>query len=141
MNFDQSDWIITLLMVVLGVSVLIAIAIIAKIFANDARESKAKAARLTKARTAQLTVEEKNGAAQKPQAPTKPWAKAAEGSDHKDDVAEDDNLVAAAEVYLTYELKEQAIISLEKHLFKNPTDKKALDLLKKAEASSQNNSD
>ena len=140
MNFDQSDWIITLLMVVLGVSVLIAIAVIAKIFTNDARESKARAARLTKARAARLTVEE-NDTAQKPQAPTKPWAKAAEESEHKDDVAEDDNLVAAAEVYLTYELAEQAITSLEKYLLKNPTDKKALDLLKKAEASSQNNAD
>ncbi|MCK4706096.1 MAG: hypothetical protein KAT90_11475 [Gammaproteobacteria bacterium] len=54
---------------------------------------------------------------------------------HKDDVNDGDDLVAAAEVYLTYELKEQAITSLEKHLLTNPTDEKALALLKKAEAS------
>ena len=135
MNFDQSDWIVTLLMVILGLSVLIAIIVIAKTFANDAKERKDKATRLTKARTDRLSAGEKNGAAQKQQAPTKPQTKAAGESKHKDDVSEDDDLVAAAEVYLTYELKEQAITSLEKHLLTHPGDQRALDLLKKAEAS------
>ena len=136
MNFNQSDWIVMTLMVILGISVLIAIVVITKAFANDAKENKARAAR--------LAAEEKN-AQQMSQAPAKPKPQAKPKIEakvepatkkHKDDVSEDDDLVAAAEVYLTYELKEQAITSLEKHLLTNPTDKRALDLLKKAEASS-----
>ncbi|MCK5001741.1 MAG: hypothetical protein KAS57_01865 [Gammaproteobacteria bacterium] len=132
MNFDQSDWVVTALMAILGISVLIAIAVIAKTIANDARERKASATRLAE--------EEGNSAPlNPPEAPAKPKPEAkvkpAEEPAHKDDEYEDDGLVAAAEVYLTYDLKEQAISSLEKHLLTNPTDKKALDLLKKTEAS------
>jgi len=130
MDFDQSDWVVTLLLVILGISVLIAIAVIARAFINDAKENKAREAR--------LAAEEKV-IPHEPQAPVKakpkPRPQAKPAPAHKDDVNEGDDLVAAAEVYLTYELKEQAIISLEKHLLKHPTDKKALALLKKAEAS------
>jgi outer membrane biosynthesis protein TonB len=142
MNFDQSDWIMAILLVVLGVSVLVAIAVIAKTFANEARERKARAAR--------LAAEEENSAPQnppqvpakpKPEAKPKPKAKAKPAKEpaHKDDVHEDADLVAAAEVYLTYELKEQAISSLEKHLLTHPTDKRALYLIKKAEATAKKN--
>lgn len=135
MNFDESNIIVLSLLAILGLSVLVAIIVIAKTFANEAKENKAKAAKLAK---------EERDVPHEPQAPVKakpaakpaakPKAKPAAPA-HKDDVTEDDDLVAAAEVYLTYELKEQAITSLEKHLLKNPTDKKALALLKKAEAS------
>lgn len=143
MEFDQSDWIVTILLVVLGISVLIAAVVIAKTFIHDAKEKKAKATRLA---------EEEKKMARESQTPAKAPAKtpaptpapAAKTNEelkppstpaHKDDVDDDDDLVAAAEVYLTYELKEQAITSLEKHLLTNPTDEKALALLKKAEAS------
>lgn len=130
MNFDESNLIVTLLLAILGLSILVALVIIAKTFANEAGEKKAKAAR--------LAAEEQKLANEK-KARTQPKAKPApapRAQKQKDDVSEDDDLVAAAEVYLTYELKEQAITSLEKHLLKNPTDERALALLKKAEASS-----
>lgn len=133
MNFDQSNLIVTLLLVILGISVLVAVITIAKTFANEAREEKAKAARL--AAEEQKLENEKKARTQ----PTKPRPKAKpvpRAQKQKDDVSEEDDLVAAAEVYLTYELKEQAITSLEKHLLTNPTDKRALAMLKKAEASS-----
>ena len=136
MDFDQSDLIVTLLLVVLAVSVLIAISVIAKTFANEAKEKKAKAARLAEeeriiARESHPLIKPQVQAWSTPEAKAKKHATPA----HKDDVNNDANLVAAAEVYLTYELKEHAIISLEKHLLKHPTDKEALALLKKAEAS------
>ncbi len=135
MNFDQADTGIIVLLAILGISILIAVIVIAKTITNEAKEKKEKSAQLA----ADRLTEEKNRPhdpqtstpAPAPAKPaTKPVAKA-----HKDDVSEDDDLIAAAEVYLTYELKEQAITSLEKHLLTNPTDKKALALLKKAEAS------
>lgn len=129
MNFDQSNLIVTLLLVILGVSVLVAVTIIAKTFANEAKEEKAKAARHA-AEEQKLKNEKKVRIQPKPKAKPAPRAQK-----QKDDVSEDDDLVAAAEVYLTYELKEQAITSLEKHLLTNPTDKRALAMLKKAEAS------
>lgn len=128
MNFDQSNLIVTLLLVILGVSVLVAVITIAKTFANEAREEKARAARLA-------TEEQKLANEKKVRARPKPKVAPAPAKKQKDDVSEDDDLVAAAEVYLTYELKEQAITSLEKHLLTNPTDKRALAMLKKAEAS------
>ncbi|MDT8453227.1 MAG: hypothetical protein RQ936_10880 [Gammaproteobacteria bacterium] len=128
MNFDQSNLIVTSLLVILGLSVLVAVIIITKTFANEAREKKAKAARLA-AEEQKLANEKKVRTRPKPKVVPAPAKK------QKDDVSEDDDLVAAAEVYLTYELKEQAITSLEKHLLTNPTDKRALALLKKAEAS------
>jgi len=130
MDFDQSDWIVTLLLVILGISVLIAVIVIAKAFANNAKENKAREARLA----AEEKIIHHEPQVSTPPKP-KPAPKAKPAPAQKDDVDEGDDLVAAAEVYLTYELKEQAIISLEKHLLKHPTDKKALDLLKKAEAS------
>ncbi len=129
MNFDESNLIVTLLLAILGLSVLVAVIIIAKTFANEAREEKAKAARLA-------AEEKKHENEKKVRARPKPKSVPAPAKKQKDDVNEDDDLVAAAEVYLTYELKEQAITSLEKHLLTNPTDKRALALLKKAEASS-----
>lgn len=134
MNFDESNLIVTLLLAILGLSVLVAVVIIAKTFANEAKEKKAKAARLA-AEEQKLANEKKARTQPKPIPKAKP-APAPRAQKQKDDVSEDDDLVAAAEVYLTYELKEQAITSLEKHLLKNPTDKRALALLKKAEASS-----
>lgn len=136
MEFDQSDWIVTILLVILGLSVLIAAVVIARTFIHDAKEKKARATRLAE--------EEKRMARElQTPAPAPAPAPAAKASEelktpttpvHKDDVNDDDDLVAAAEVYLTYELKEQAITSLERHLLTNPTDEKALALLKKAEA-------
>ena len=142
MNFDQSDWIVTLLMVVLGLSVLIAVIVIVKTVTNEAKEKKEKSARLAADRLAEEKSRKTKEAPPiptkpaKPAKPAKPKAVVKEKPVHKDDVSEDDDLVAAAEVYLTYELKEQAITSLEKHLLSNPSDQRALDLLKKAEASS-----
>jgi heme exporter protein D len=139
MDFDQSDLVVTLLLVVLGISVLIAIAVIAKAIINDAKENKAREARLA---AEEKTVTHESQAPVKPKPKPKAKAKAkpapaakAKAVAQKDDVNEGDDLVAAAEVYLTYELKEQAITSLEKHLMTHPTDKRALALLKKAEAS------
>lgn len=132
MNFDQSNLIVTSLLVILGVSVLVTVIIIAKTFANEAREEKAKAARLA-AEEQKLANEKKVRIQPKPK--PKPKVVPAPAKKQKDDVSEDDDLVAAAEVYLTYELKEQAITSLERHLLTYPTDKRALALLKKAEAS------
>ena len=140
MNFDPTDILVIVLLVVLGISVLVAIVVIAKTFANDAKEAKAKAAKLEKEEkriphepqiASQAPAKSKAKAKPKPKAKAKP----APAKTHKDDVSDDDDLVAAAEVYLTYELKEQAIITLSKHLLKHPNDKKALALLKKAEAS------
>jgi heme exporter protein D len=133
MDFDQSDLVVTLLLVVLGISVLIAIAVIAKAIINDAKENKAREARLA-AEEKTVTHESQAPVKPKPKAKPAPAAKA-KAVAQKDDVNEGDDLVAAAEVYLTYELKEQAITSLEKHLMTHPTDKRALALLKKAEAS------
>ena len=138
MDFNQSDLGVTLLLVVLGVSVLIAIAVIAKTFANDAKEQKEKAARLAaeeKSMARESQIPAKPQVQSKPKPAPKAKAKPSTAPAHKDDVHEDDDLVAAAEVYLTYELKEQAITSLEKHLLTHPTDKRALALLKVAEAS------
>lgn len=137
MDFDQSDLVVTLLLVVLGISVLIAIAVIAKAIINDAKENKAREARLA---AEEKTVTHESQAPVKPKPKAKAKAKPAPAAKakavaQKDDVNEGDDLVAAAEVYLTYELKEQAITSLEKHLMTHPTDKRALALLKKAEAS------
>lgn len=134
MDFDQSDLIVTLLLVVLAVSVLVAMTVIVKTFANDAKEKKEKAARLAEE---ERIIAHESHPLSKPQvqARTTPEAKAPATPAHKDDVNADDNLIAAAEVYLTYDLKEHAITSLEKHLVKHPTDKEALALLKKAEAS------
>ena len=137
MNFDQSDWIVTLLMVVLGLSVLIAVIVIVKTVTNEAKEKKEKSARLAADRLAEekrRPLEPRVATQPKPEPKPKKAKPAAPA--HKDDVSEDDDLVAAAEVYLTYELKEQAITSLEKHLLSNPGDQRALGLLKKAEASS-----
>lgn len=147
MEFDQSDWIVTILLVVLGLSVLIATVVIAKTFIHEAKEKKARAARLAeeeKKMASELQTPAKAPAPAPAPTPTPAPAPAAKASEelkspstpaHKDDVNDGDDLVAAAEVYLTYELKEQAITSLEKHLLTNPTDEKALALLKKAEAS------
>ncbi len=145
MEFDQSDWIVTILLVILGLSVLIATVVIAKTFIHEAKEKKASAARLAeeeKKMASELQTPAKAPAPAPTPAPAPaPAAKASEELKspstpaHKDDVNDGDDLVAAAEVYLTYELKEQAITSLEKHLLTNPTDEKALALLKKAEAS------
>lgn len=137
MNFDQSDWIVTILMVVLGISVLVAVFVIIKSFASDAKENKARATRLAEEESTNNALQEAAQTFSKPKAETKAKKKPKPNkpTPHKDDVNEDDDLVAAAEVYLTYELVEQAITSLEKHLLQNPTDKKALALLKKAEAS------
>ncbi|MCW8829958.1 MAG: hypothetical protein OQK32_00370 [Gammaproteobacteria bacterium] len=131
MSFDQADIGVTILLAILGLSVIVAIVIVAKTIANDAKEKKERADKLATER-----LSEERNVPHEPQAPApaKPAAKPV-AKTHKDDVSEDDDLVAAAEVYLTYELKDQAITSLEKHLLKNPTDKKALALLKKAEAS------
>ena len=136
MDFDLSDWGVTLLLVILVLSVLIAVIVIAKTFINDAKENKAKASLLA-AEEKKLARESQASAKPQPQVNSKPQAKPATAPPvpHKDDVSDDDDLVAAAEVYLTYELKDQAITSLEKHLLTNPTDEKALALLKKAEAS------
>ena len=136
MSFDQSDLGVTVLLVILGIIVLVTISVIIKTFANDAKEKKAKAARLA------AEEQKEKAAQQRAQAPAKPASKSgpSKAPAHKDDVNDDDDLVAAAEVYLTYELVEQAITSLEKHLLTHPTDKKALDLLKKAEESNQGNS-
>jgi hypothetical protein len=128
MDLDQSDMIVTLLLVILGISVLVAVAVIARAFINDAKENKEREARLA---AEEKAISHESQPPVQPKPKTKPKPKPA----HKDDVNEGDDLVAAAEVYLTYELKEQAIISLEKHLLQHPTDKKALALLKKAEAS------
>lgn len=133
MDFDQSDLVVTLLLVVLGISVLIAIAVIAKAIINDAKENKAREARLA-AEEKTVTHESPAPVKPKPKAKPAPAAKA-KAVAQKDDVNDGDDLVAAAEVYLTYELKEQAITSLEKHLMTHPTDKRAIALLKKAEAS------
>ncbi|MES0328525.1 MAG: hypothetical protein ABUK13_10095, partial [Gammaproteobacteria bacterium] len=67
MEFDQSDWIVTVLLAVLVISVLIATIVIAKTFANDARERKVKAARLA---------EEEKKRARESQTPAKAPAKA-----------------------------------------------------------------
>lgn len=139
MEFDQSDWIVTILLVILGLSVLIATVVIAKTFIHEAKEKKARAARL--AEEEKKMASELQTPAKAPSPAPAPAAKASEEIKspstpaHKDDVNDSDDLIAAAEVYLTYELKEQAITSLEKHLLTNPTDEKALALLKKAEAS------
>ncbi len=136
MEFDQSDWGVTVLLAVLGLTVLIAIIVIAKTFATDAKESKAKKARIEAEEEA--IRQEAQAAHTKPIVQEKPKIKPKTTTAppvHKDDVTEDDNLIAAAEVYLTYELKDQAITALEKHLLTNPTDQEALALLKKAEAS------
>lgn len=130
MNVNQSDWLVTSLLVILGISIFIAVVVIAKTIITEAKEKKAKEARLAQEERS-IPHEPQVQAAPKP----KPKAKPAPAKKQKDDVDEDDDLVAAAEVYLTYELKEQAITTLEKHLLKNPTDEKALALLKKAEAS------
>ena len=132
MNFDSSDILVTSLLVILGISVLAAIVVIAKTITNDAKEARQRAAKLAREEKSIPYEPQKPAPAS---APPRPKAKPAATPAHKDDTDEDDSLVAAAEVYLTYELKEQAITSLEKHLLKNPTDKKALALLKKAEAS------
>lgn len=139
MNLEESDWIINVLLIILGVSVLIAIIVIGKTFANEAKEKKAKVARLA-AEEKTIPHEPQVAAPAKPKKPAKA-AKPSKPSKAaktlaKNESKADDDLVAAAEVYLTYELKDQAILSLEKHLLKNPTDKKALDLLKKAESAS-----
>ncbi|MDH5386891.1 MAG: hypothetical protein OEY06_00415 [Gammaproteobacteria bacterium] len=139
MEFDQSDWGVTLLLVILGISVAIAAVVIAKAFANESKENKARAARLAEedkkmAREPQAHVPAKIKPKAKPKTKTPPKPSATPAPAHKDDVHEDDDLIAAAEVYLTYELVEQAITSLEKHLLTHPTDKKALAMLKKAEA-------
>ena len=123
------------MLAVLGISVLVAIVVIAKTFVHDSKESKKKASKFAEARI------EETGARNvphKPAAPAKTKTKpkpAATPPVHKDDVDEGDDLVAAAEVYLTYELKEQAVTSLEKHLLMHPADKKAIAMLKKAKAS------
>ena len=134
MNFDQSDWGVTILLVILGISILVAIIVVAKTITNEAQESKARAARLAEEEVIldepQFPVKQKKKSKQKKSASSKKATDLAS----KESEAEND-LVAAAEVYLTYELKDQAILSLEKHLLKNPTDKKALAMLKKAEAS------
>jgi len=132
MNFDQADTGIIVLLSILGISILIAIIVIAKTITNEAKEKKEKSAQLA---ADQLTEEKSRLHEPKVAAQAKPEKTKPAAPVHKDDVTEDDDLVAAAEVYLTYELKEQAITSLEKHLLTNPTDKKALALLKKAEAS------
>ena len=126
MDFDQSDIGVIVLLAVMAISVIIAIFVVTKSVREDAKESKARAARIAAEESA--IAKELDKPVQKPAIkPSIP--------PHKDDVNEDDDLVEAAEVYLTYELKEQAILSLEKHLLKNPKDKKALALLKQAEAS------
>ena len=134
MNFDQPDLILIAMLAVLGISVLVAIVVIAKTFVHDSKESKEKASKFAETRI------EETGARNvphKPAAPakTKTKPKPAATPVHKDDVDEGDDLVAAAEVYLTYELKEQAVTSLEKHLLMHPADKKAIAMLKKAKAS------
>lgn len=134
MNVNQSDWLVTSLLVILGISIFIAVVVIAKTIITEAKEKKAKEARLQQEERS-IPHEPQVQAAPKAASKAKPKAKPAPAKKQKDDVDEDDDLVAAAEVYLTYELKEQAITTLEKHLLKNPTDEKALALLKKAEAS------
>lgn len=139
MNFDQSDWVVLTLLTILGLSLLVAVAVIIKTFINDAKEKKDRAIRLAKAEESiahQQRVHAQPQAA--PAATDKPATAPAPSPApaHKDDVDEGDDLLAAAEVYLTYELKEQAITSLEKYLLTHPTDEKALAMLKQAEESS-----
>ena len=138
MEFDQSDLGVTVLLAVLGLSVLIAVLVIAKTFINDAKESKAKTARLVMEEEKLARESQQPAATSRTQVKVK--AKPATAVPKpapalKQETDEEADLVAAAEVYLTYELKEQAITSLEKHLLTNPTDQKALDLLKQIEAS------
>ena len=136
MNFDQADTGIIVLLAILGISILIAIIVIAKTISNEAKEKKEKSAQLAADRlTEEKSKPHESQVAAQPKSEPKPKKPKPAAPVHKDDVTEDDDLIAAAEVYLTYELKEQAITSLEKHLLTNPTDKKALALLKKAEAS------
>ena len=142
MSFNQSDWVVLVLLAVLGLSVLIAVAVIIKTFMNDAAEKKERVIRIAKAEQSIAHQQQAHAMSQvqaKPAAkaePTKPKPKPQSAPAHKDDVNEGDDLLAAAEVYLTYELKEQAIISLEKHLLTHPNDEKALALLIQAETSS-----
>ena len=128
MDFDLSDLGVAILLVIMAISIMVAIIVVTKSFKEDAKESKARAARIAKEEN--IIADELGKPATK-----KAAVKPSTLPPHKDDVHEGDDLVEAAEVYLTYELKEQAITSLEKHLLKNPTDKKALALLKRAEAS------
>lgn len=145
MEFDQSDWAVTLLLMILGISVVIAAIVITKAFANESKENKAREARLAEEDKrmerepqthAPVKTKPKAKKKAKPKTKAAPKSSATPAPVHKDDVHEDDDLIAAAEVYLTYELVEQAITSLEKHLLTHPTDEKALALLKKAEAAS-----
>lgn len=137
MEFDQSDLGVTVLLAVLGISVLIAVLVIAKTFINDAKESKAKAARLAMEEEKIARESQQPAVMPRTQVKAKPASAAPTPAAPalKEEIDEEADLFAAAEVYLTYELKEQAITSLEKHLLTNPTDQKALDLLKQIEAS------
>ncbi|MCK4704191.1 MAG: hypothetical protein KAT90_01810, partial [Gammaproteobacteria bacterium] len=108
MEFDQSDWIVTILLVILGLSVLIATVVIAKTFIHEAKEKKASAARLAeeeKKMASELQTPAKAPAPAPTPAPAPaPAAKASEELKspstpaHKDDVNDGDDLVAAAEV-------------------------------------------
>ncbi len=71
MNFDQADWIIAILLTILGISAIIAITVVSKTLAHDAKEKKAKAAR----RAADRLAGEEKAIPHEPQAPTKPKSK------------------------------------------------------------------
>ena len=120
-GLDQTGWIAIALFAVFFIIVAFAIAMMLKLNAENKRHQQKK------------SLKESQSAASKSARPV-PSKTEVKNTENKN---EDSNPLEEAEVFLTYGLKKQAADLLEKYLEKNPSDKTAHEMLRKAQASTQ----
>lgn len=114
-GLDQTGWIAVALFAVFFIIVAFAIAMMLKLNAENKRDQQKK------------SLKESQAAASKSARPA-PAKTEVKNTENKN---EDSNPLEEAEVFLTYGLNKQAADLLEKYLEKNPSDRAAIEMLKK----------